>query len=365
MGPHQVNPRAVLTMIQNSLADTSERMRKKILFKVSGGASIGMGHIKRSIDLAGCLKERKGAAVFFHCNDVERNITRNEYDIPFYFTPADQDDRHFILEFIIRNDIDIVFFDEVTVDEALCISIKECRPGIRIVALDHFEYSSPHIDIIINLFNQNLNVPDPSRVFHGCYAEGVRYAIIRDSFVRAGARRVPLPGEPPRLVLSFGGSDVRGHTLQILSLLSKCDIAFRTTVILGPMVKNLEKIYSAAGRIQNCHVIVNPPDYAEQIAAADLGFIGGGTTMMEFCAAGVPVIVLPQNSAEMRFASHFETVNAVVILKEEFSKEEKISLIKRIMQDGEMKKQMIIAQKKFIDSKGKDRISELVLRGLD
>ena len=158
---------------------------------------------------------------------------------------------------------------------------------------------------------------------------------------------------------------MRGNTLKVLSLLSGIEHPLSVCVIIGPMVKNPGGIIRAAEKLCHCTVIMSPEDYDERIAGADLGFIGGGTTMLEFCSLGIPVIVIPQNDAEMRFASLFEQNGAVTLLKDEYPDDRRKEIISGMIEDRDALSRMSAVQMKMVDRQGKDRIADIIVSGFD
>lgn len=350
-------------MQTESEQDMKKRIR--ILFKISGGDKIGLGHIRRSMDLAEFLQDHYNAEIFFCCNPLDPAILRNRYGFPFFFIPTGTDDTQRVRQIVQNYRINVVIIDDIQISEDMCSAIKEQCQKTRIIALDHFTYTNTNLDMIINLLNQNTEVEDPSSVFPGQYREGVCYAIIRDALIRAGEQRKVPEGSGLQIVVTFGGADMRGNTLKVLNLLSEIERPFSVCVIIGPMVNNPEKIALAAKKLQNCSVVISPDDYDERVANADLGFIGGGTTMLEFCALGIPVIVVPQNAAEARFASQFEQKGAVALLKDDCSEGRMIDMIAGILGDKQVLSRMTTAQLKMVDSQGKDRIARMIVSGFD
>jgi len=332
-----------------------------ILFKVMGEPKIGMGHVMRSLGLANEIKKDLRGEIFFYCNCDKKVIEKIEDKCPVLLTKGNTDVNTDITNKIVEYDIDILIIDQMEENMKLCKSIKTKKPETIIVALDYFNYENRYLDVIINLYNHNLNVPNPIKEFEGEYYEGIEYAIIRDSFKRYIDKEKKIEEDANKILVTFGGSDIRKNTVEVLNLLNKTDNIERVNVVIGPMYKNKDRIIKVAKNRDRYEIYQEVENMEELIFTADLGFIGAGTTLMEFCVLGIPVIVLSQNKREERFAKLFEKNCAICILREDYTEEEKISLIKKIIDSKEIRKRMSRCEKQLIDGKGKERIKKIIL----
>ena len=329
-----------------------------VLFKVMGGPEIGMGHVMRSLELANEIKKDLRGGIFFHCNEKVVEKIKDKYTA---FTTNENVDVHEdIADKISRYDIDILIIDQIEENMELCKSTKVKKPEILTVSLDYFNYENRYLDVIINLYNHNLNVPDPKSEFMGGYYEGIKYAIIRDSFKQYIDKEKRIGKDIDEILITFGGSDMKGNTIKALNLLDKMADTANVNIVIGPMFKNKDRIIETAKNRDECEIYREVENMEELIFSADLGFIGSGTTLMEFCALGTPAIVMPQNENEERFASIFERNNAIHVLKEYHTREEQISVIKKFFGSKEIREEMSRCQKQLIDGGGKERIKKII-----
>ncbi len=140
------------------------------------------------------------------------------------------------------------------------------------------------------------------------YHEGVEYAVIRPSLMAQRARCL-LPGQNgvSNAVITIGGADPGGLTLEAMNLLrpwrNRLD---QVTVVLGPGVNDAliqQARLEAAGL--DFKIERSPPDFDGLLGSADLVLCNGGGTMLEALCIGRLVAVLPQNAAEIAFATGF------------------------------------------------------------
>lgn len=332
-----------------------------ILFKVMGGPEIGLGHVMRSLELADEIKRGTEGKIFFHCNNDRRVIEKIENEYATHLTKENDDINSDIVNKIVAKDVDILIIDQMEESINLSRLVKLKKPETMIVALDYFNYENRYLDIIINLYNHNLNVPNPKEEFTGEYYEGLEYAIIRDSFEKYIGKEKRIEENINEILITFGGSDMRENTTKVLNLLNIVENNPKVNIVIGPMFKNKDKIIEMAENQDRYEIYQEAGNIEELIFNADLGFIGSGTTLLEFCALGTPAIVSPQNEKEERFANLFEKNNAIRVFKEDYTEEKKISLIKKIVSSKEIREEMSKYQKQLIDGKGKERIKKIVL----
>lgn len=336
-----------------------------ILFKVMGSPEIGLGHVMRSLELASELKKDLEGKIFFHCNSDKRVIEKIKDKYAVFLTKENVDVNADIADKVMRYVIDVLLLDQMAENVNLCETVKLKKPDTLIVALDYFNYENGYLDIILNLYNHNLNVPNPKEEFTGEYYEGLEYAIIRDSFEEYIDKEKRIKENVNEILVTFGGSDTRENTIKVLNLLNKVQNNPKVNIVIGPMFKNKDKIIEMAENRDRYEIYQDAANMEELIFNADLGFIGSGTTLMEFCALGTPAIVMPQNEREQRFANLFEKKDVICILKESYPEEEIITLINEIISSKEIREKMSRNQRQLIDGKGKERIEKIIKDFLD
>jgi spore coat polysaccharide biosynthesis predicted glycosyltransferase SpsG len=264
-----------------------------------------------------------------------------------------------LLKMIENKKINILIVDQPRMDTDFHVH-KAAKPKLLIVGLDYFDYSNKNIDIIINLFNQNLEVPNTKKIVQKNY-QGPKYAIIRDSFLNYVKRKKIIRRRVKNVLIAFGSADPSSNTMKILNLLEKLKTQFKVEVVIGPLFKRREELIEKIKRL-NGVAHLNVIDLEKLIFNADLGFSGAGTTLLEFCALRTPVIIFTQNENERRFAEYFEERKAVKLLRENLSDEDKISEIQKIIASQRIRKTMSENQKKLVDLDGKKRIKKIILK---
>lgn len=126
------------------------------------------------------------------------------------------------------------------------------------------------------------------------------------------------------VLVTLGGADTYGATVKVVRLLQ--EQPWRVTIALGPAFVHQE----ALAEVMPSHFDVRPgvASMAEEMARHDLAITGGGMTPLEANAAGLPCIVVANESFEIpvgqflermggcRFAGHHEAINVSVFQSE-------------------------------------------------
>lgn len=328
----------------------------RVLFKVSGSFEIGFGHIQRSRSLAEELGKELGRKnIFFVCTAPEGPIKQILDPYENFLNPQNVKE---ILNTVVEKGITVLVLDEPSGNRELTELIKRTVPKMRIAALDYFQYDNTNVDDIINLYNQNLKTLNPQREFRGQYYEGIDYAIIREDFVRCRGRTKKIRKKVQDILITFGGADKKQHSLKALDYLKAAGFTGQVDVLKGLFFKKAGKFQGRKAEFF-CHWYDHVKDIQEFFFNADLAFTGAGTTLMEACSLGVPVVIMPQTEREMRFARVFQSKGAAKLLLREKSDK---TIIKGIINDCAVREEMSRKARRLVDGKGKERIAKIILR---
>ena len=325
--------------------------QKTILFKVVGSPQMGMGHVYRSLSMSKVLE--KEFRILFHINDnpIVKNLLQ-EHDVSYFVNEP-------IEELVIKEQIDLLLFDQLSQDNGLFESLKSKHPHLKIVALDYFDYDNWHVDVIINLFNQNLQKSKPDKISIQYY-EDINYAIIRDEFYKYIQPNKNVCPEVKNILITFGGVDHKKNTSKVIEFLKSIKMDnLIIDVVLGPLWKS----DLPADLTSNIHLHNSISNMADYMFNADLVFCGSGTTMLELLFIGTPAIVIPQNSWEKRFAKSIEQKGAIKILDTTDSLQN-VKDILHIINSYDTRKLLSRKGKSLVDGKGKERIYKIIHNNL-
>lgn len=285
-----------------------EKPGKRLLFVNEASASIGMGHILRSLTLARVMFSRgysvsgivigDGKAVSY----AAERARREQIDYPI----LTMNDPETAVAYLSTDQPSLVVVDCA---KAAYEIVRACaRLGIPVIALDYFVSALPLPAVVINLIDHSPATPLGQRPFRGgmTYLEGPQYAIIRDEFLEARNRRASRTERTSveKILIAFGGADPSGNTRRALEMIAEWPGAFTVDVIIGPLFK-LDAASEGEMLPGKCLVRmhVSPRHIGQLFEDADLVFCGGGGTLLEALCVGTPSIVIAQNPEELRHAA--------------------------------------------------------------
>lgn len=323
--------------------------KKTILIKAAGSPQIGLGHVYRSLSLAKELEREFN--ILFHVNNIPQVKAIVQKQGVRYFV-----DRN-VLSVVESEKVVLLLFDQLGDDNSLFETLKNRFPYLKIVTLDYFNYDNEFVDVIINLFNQNPEKPKPDRETVSYY-EGLEYAIIREEFQNHISRARDIPQRVSKVLVTFGGVDAKGNTRRALQLLEMTRLSdVQVEVILGPLWRG-DLSETPAPNIHFRHSV--PSSFMVNfMVEADLAFCGAGTTMMELLSLGTPIIVLPQNRLEERFALSVEQKGAIKVIKGD-SHHEETDYIRNLFTSPQERERLSQRGKSLVDGKSKERIHNII-----
>lgn len=116
---------------------------------------------------------------------------------------------------------------------------------------------------------------------------GKSYLTLRPEF----SNIIPVPEDKKKDVLiTMGGSDPEGFTLQVLEAIADEDISI--TVIISEVAGTFSKVKEIVERNPRIQIITHTSNIANMMAVHKIVMINGGLTRYEACAAGTPFIAI-------------------------------------------------------------------------
>jgi len=339
----------------------SSHSNHKVLFLNEASSLIGMGHIVRSQVLARIMCSRGYRISGITLGDrkavsfAEERAKRENFEWPVRIA---QDIRQAI-ESLSNDRPSVILMDGSFVSPSV---LERCAGiGVPTVVLDYFISEPPMPAAVINLIDHHpasISGEQPSRECK-TYCEGPQYAIIRNEFIEARARRTAR-GERAtvkNILIAFGGADPSGNSYRAFEMILQWPGEFVVDLIIGPLFTS--KIEPSAAGLQNRCVIrehKSPERMGELFEDADLLFCGGGGTLLEALCVGVPAIVIAQNDAELRHARSLADRHACLI-----SGDADWEFVNRI----ENRRKLSVSARGCIDGRGAERICDIIEQQLN
>jgi spore coat polysaccharide biosynthesis predicted glycosyltransferase SpsG/CMP-N-acetylneuraminic acid synthetase len=329
----------------------------RVLFRVDGSSSVGMGHVFRSLAIAEALRglSRADIAFLMSADHTEGLVTvsRAGYAVRVVGDRKEETYLDHIRDFapaILINDLPVVERSYLT-----ALSHLGATTVNLVDTLDDLETTEHYAQVIVSVMNQAHETPEG---FYG----GPAYAILREHF-RGREKEVR---DTPRLVLlSFGGSDPQGLTLKAARALQDLDPAVELVAVAGPAFSFRREFDALSAALPRRVPLINEAGghIAELMLEADVMVGSGGMSVYEIAALGTPGIILGQNAREdgrMRdFAGH-GTVEYLG-LGTEVDETVLSSAVRALLADPERRRAMSARGRALVDGFGAMRAAEVVL----
>ncbi len=253
----------------------------------------GMGHLYRGLNLAGALKA-EGDGVFFVINNDERSIG------------ILKDEGH---------SFDIVDYGTTGWEGAI---IERRKPATWIN--DRLDTTEPHSKEVLTkgvaLFTfddhgsgaqfakKNFLAMDlaPVEKFpNGLY--GPKYMILNPAVSAHREKKRDFKGAL-KVLVTLGGSDTYGVTPRAVSALKGVS-DIEVDIVVGPSFAHSDELTEAAS-LSGAKVKRAVPDLIACMSASDLLVCGGGVTLFETAALGVPAVAIANEPHEVPITGWFE-----------------------------------------------------------
>lgn len=336
----------------------------RVMMKVGGGRTTGMGHFYRSSAVARTLRQAGTETAFWIANDpvlVEKTLASG------FELAGKGEDPEMFADAVVRSGSVAVLFDQPNVPRSFSTHLAAAAPKTWMAALDCFDYDDETLDLIVNLVSHHPTLSRPTSPTTQ-YREGLDYGIVREQFDEFLDRPRHFNGSPLRILVCFGGSDTARNTRRVVESLIEHPVAdTRLVIVLGPNAGDADLVQGMVERhAVDAEAVRDVRSMADVIFSSDVGVIGGGTTMIEASALGLPCIMMAQNVEEARFADLFTAGGSAINLG--LGTAADTSSVSRavaeLVANPGRREEMSAAGRLLVDGKGRNRIAELILGGV-
>jgi CMP-N-acetylneuraminic acid synthetase len=197
----------------------------RVLFRVDGGAKLGMGHVYRSLAIADALRAGSRAEIaFLMCADHSEGlltVSRHGYAVQAVEPRLDT-----LLAHVRDFSPAILINDLPTIEAAYLTALSHIgATTVNLVdTVDDLETTEHYAQVIVSVMNRERETPEG---FYG----GPAFAILRDQF---RGQQKEVRDEPRMVLLSFGGSDPQGLTLKAARALEGLPPEVKVLAVAGP-----------------------------------------------------------------------------------------------------------------------------------
>jgi spore coat polysaccharide biosynthesis predicted glycosyltransferase SpsG len=318
---------------------------------------MGMGHVVRCLWLANALRDTCGSPVTF-C------MAQDDIGISFVQSRGWP---------VLRVASEL---GEVEGDALVIIVIVDLPGGLSAEAVRALRQRNPRsllvlmhgtctgrieADLIVSPIER---LPDPSswQGFRGQRYEGPAYAILDPAFARVPRRSSSVVREP-RILVSMGGSDPYGLTLQALRALDSMEEPFLVTVAIGPAFLHEEELRTWLAGARRQYECRREDSLLDLMVTSDIALVSFGTTVYELAATGLPAIALSITEDHAQSAEVFAQGGSLMHLGlfSSISAATIQSAVRELMNNQQLRLGMAQRGQALVDGKGAERVAKLLL----
>lgn len=253
----------------------------KVSIFTESGRKTGFGHLSRCLALFQAFKERGiPSRLYINGDDSVTEVFKGiDYSI------VDWLDRKNYLRILKKTDIAIVdsYIANLRFQHYIC---KFINLPVYIEDLLRLIYTR-NVVINSNLYAPKLYRHTKNGVY---YLLGTRFVPLRREFWTVQPKVISK--EVKSLMVTFGGSDVRGLTAKTLDFLIKTYPQIHKNIVIGRGFKNIGHLERMRQFDKNIHFVYFPDALAMKclMLNSDIAISSGGQTLYELARVGIPTI---------------------------------------------------------------------------
>lgn len=356
------------------LAERLVRM-PRVVFRVDGGGKMGMGHVYRSLAIAGAMRSVSNADICFLMDPEFAEGTQQVADAGFavrLLAPGNRTDTTAIVRAVQDYSPNIIINDQPFLDSDYLKSLA--RLGAATINLVDSLADIEDPRAIASVIVATIQEDD---VALANYYAGPAFAIVRENFRDKASERIKRDETSIgslKVVLSFGGSDPQGITLKALEAMDEVmsdsratgfDRPVEVTVVIGPAFGYGSELTALVDRLSiRPEVLRRVEHMAEVLVEADLILCSGGMTVFEIAALGRPGLVLCQNAKEAARMERFATHGSIrqLGLGTEITAATLAQEVRALLSRRDRRREMTEAGLRLVDAQGAGRVAEVLMQ---
>ncbi len=330
--------------------------KKVIGIRADGNSQVGMGHLMRTLSVAGALRREGLEVIYFTAQEASGDVIRERgFECEVLGTAYDQMEEETValVERIRAIGVTLLLVDSYQVTEKYLMDLKQVCPVI------YFDDMGEKVFPVSGIINYNIY--GDALPYKEMYGEetllllGSKYAPVREEFGKVSYRVNP---QVMTLLITMGGSDVLNISgalcERLLRVLPK-DV--RIKVICGRFNPNFEALQKWASSEERLEILSDVKDMWNCFGDTDIAVTAAGSTMYELATMGVPTIccyyVENQRRLAEGFAARCDMINAGDYTADKEKVIEKLTdCVLWLATDYDKRKKISQSMKKITDGKG-------------
>jgi spore coat polysaccharide biosynthesis predicted glycosyltransferase SpsG len=247
---------------------------------------------------------------------------------------------------VARIEPDVLVVDDPVARKAAAWIAAGRRTGCLVVSIHDLGLGCRDADLVVD-----GSVARVARATRGTTLAGPRFAVLDPGLKRVAAR----PRNGTRVLISLGGGPRARRAGAIAEAIARVqpDALIR---VVGGFLSDLER--PAGDRI----TWIDPPrGLGEELSRTDIAVLGGGVSLYEACALGVPSVAVPVVRGQVPTVSAFERLGAALAVRRVDAPAAQVAVkAARLLRDDVLRRRVSMKARKVVDADGASRVAAAV-----
>jgi UDP-2,4-diacetamido-2,4,6-trideoxy-beta-L-altropyranose hydrolase len=281
-------------------------------------------------------------------------------DNPFV-VPAGFDGAHAIAEVVTEHNVECLVVDHYGLDARFEAAAR--GSAATVLVIDDLADRPHKCDLLVDVNPERLAADYVHLTGAGTrFLLGPRYALLRPEFARRRPAGQPrMRARADRLLITLGGVDRDNVSQKVLGALTYIEgPPLKTVLVVGPANPHRQRLTAIVPA--SVEIVVDPPDIAGLMLAADLAIAPPSTTFWELACLGVPALLLVTADNQRAVARAAENDGAAVVLGEshQFDTRKLAAAITTLADDTARQQGLSEAGRNLVDGHGATRVADAV-----
>lgn len=186
------------------------------------------------------------------------------------------------------HDYDLIVLDSYLADETLIDTLTTMNAHVAFI--DDYVHRDYEKGLVMDWTVGSEIKAYPVKHDNVTYLLGSQYCVLREPFWKGNDR--PVSEEVERLLVSFGGSDIRSMTIPAVTHIHRMYPAIEIHAVLGPGACNRTTQPLLQDNKVCWHSSLDAANIKLLMDSCDLAICGGGQTLYELASCGLPPLVI-------------------------------------------------------------------------
>ncbi|MBI5227904.1 UDP-2,4-diacetamido-2,4,6-trideoxy-beta-L-altropyranose hydrolase [Candidatus Micrarchaeota archaeon] len=335
-------------------------------FRTNANYAVGSGHLRRCLTLASALKETApDASIFFFTSgsgDYQKLISDGGFSVVDLGSSLSiEEDLEETIATVSKNNIDILIVDNYSINVNYLRNLKP-RVKLLVVFDDHMHIKQYPCHVLVNL-NLYGHLLDYSCDKNTRLLLGTEFVQLRPEFDPYQEFKRENPDKVKHILVTFGGSDVKGVTIFVVKALSKLKQDFLAYIVTGTNFKRGEDLAKLVGLDSRFIVLPEVGDMAKKIEKTDLAIASPSSIFYELALLKTPCILIGYADNQKLILDYAGKNGLAVSVGEigSISEGEFSSTIKRLIENKEERDNLSRRLEDLVDGLGRYRLAEALL----